>query len=194
MIDTRKMMHPAVVLALLGGMLAAAMPARAQDSFARIADEATGRPVLSILGTGIGQPYAVLVLDVGCPTSANWTLDVIGQDLPPGAPIRLGFGDVRGGWHEIVLRDARREADGRLRLGVDRASFRAAITAARGEEASAPGADAMLMIGQGLGVSVSLDGLVREMSALARDCEAPRRGPQQAASQPAPPRRVAQAR
>jgi hypothetical protein len=191
MIDTRKAIHPTVVLALLGGLLAAALPARAQDSFARIADEATGRPVLSILGTGVGQPYAALVLDVGCPTPANWTLDVIGQEFPPGAPIRLGFGDVRGAWHEIALRDVRREADGRLRLGVDRAAFRAAITAARGEEATAPGADAMLMIGQALGVSVSLDGLVREMSAFARDCEAPRRAPQPTA---AAPRRVAQAR
>ncbi len=193
MINTRNAMHPVVVLALFAGLVAGALPARAQDSFARIADEATGRPVLSILGTAIGQPYAALVLDIACPTSANWTLDVIGQDFPPGAPIRLGFGDVRGGWHEIALRDAKLEADGRLRLAVDRASFRAALTAARGDEATSPGADAMLMIGQGLGVSVSLEGLVREMSALARDCETPRRPPQQAVARPAP-RRVAEAR
>ncbi|MBP0466039.1 hypothetical protein J5Y09_19085 [Roseomonas sp. PWR1] len=183
-----------IVFALVAGMLMPGGPAHAQDSFVRVADGETGRPVLSILGTGVGQPYAALVVDLGCPTAATWTVDVVGPEFRPGAPISLGFGDVRGGWHAVALRDARLEPDGRLRLGIDRASFRAAILAARGDEASSPGADAMLMIGEGLGVSVALDGLVREMSAFARDCEAPRRNPPQQAAPRAAPGRVAQAR
>jgi hypothetical protein len=183
-----------MLLALVAAVLGPAAPARAQDSFVRVADGATGRPVLSILGTAVGQPYAALVVDLGCPTAASWTIDVVGQEFRPGAPISLGFGDVRGGWHSIALREARLEPDGRLRLGIDRASFRAAILAARGDDTSAPGADAMLMIGDGLGVSVALDGLVREMSAFARDCEAPRRAVPQQAAPRAAPGRVAQAR
>lgn len=183
-----------MLFALAGVGLAHAAPARAQDSFVRVSDGATGRPVLSILGTGVGQPYAALVVDLGCPTAASWTIDVVGPEFRPGAPVSLGFGDVRGGWHAVALREARLEPDGRLRLGIDRASFRAAILAARGDEASSPGADAMLMIGEGLGVSVALDALVREMSAFARDCEAPRRAAPQQAAPRAAPGRVAQAR
>lgn len=162
---------------LVAGVLFAALPAPAgaQDSFVRIADQVTGRPVLSVLGTGIGRPFASLTLDFACPTQAAWTLDVSGDRYPPGAPVRFLFGDPRGGWVEVQVLSVEQAPSGALRIGLDRGSFRLAVAQVRGEMPNAPGADAMLLVGETFGLSVGLDALVREMTAFAQTCESPPR-------------------
>ena len=164
---------------LVTGALFAALtlpaPAGAQDSFVRIADQATGRPVLSVLGTGLGRPFASLTLDLACPTPAAWTLDVSGDRFPPGATVRFLFGDPRGGWLEVQVLSVAQAPNGGLRVALDRGSFRVALAQVRGEMPNAPGADAMLLVGETLGVSVGLDLLVREMTAFAQACEPPPR-------------------
>lgn len=153
--------------------LALPFAARAQDSFVRVADQATGRPVLSVLGTGLGRPFTSLTLDLACPTPAAWTIEVSGERIPPGAPVQFLFGDPRGGWVEVRVVAAEVGPAGRLRLGLDRGSFRAALAQVRGEMPTAPGADAMLLVGREFGLSVGLDALVREMTAFALACEQP---------------------
>ena len=46
------------------GLSVLPLAAAAQDSFVRVADQATGRPLLSVLGTGLGRPFASLTLDL----------------------------------------------------------------------------------------------------------------------------------
>lgn len=169
--------------AFVAALCAAPVAAAAQDSYARVTDQATGEPVLSVIGTGLGRPYASLVLDIACPTPAAWTMEVSGAHFPPNVPVRVGFGDPRGAWHEIQLRDAGQVPPGRLRIAMDRSSFRAALAQVRGDEPTAPGADAMIVIGETLGLSVRLDPLVREMTAFAQACEPP--APRRPATRPA---------
>jgi hypothetical protein len=162
----------------LSSVLAAALAcapcaARAQDSFVREADFLTGRPVLSVLGAGVGQRPAALVLEVACPGAGLWSLDLHGADFPAGAPITLDLGDARRGWQEVRLVSVQRPDADRLRIGVDEASLRAALAWAG---AAAPGAQgaAVLQVGSELGMAVGLDGLAREIGRLAQDCAAPR--------------------
>jgi len=169
----------AALLAL--ALLAAPRGAAAQDSFVRIADAATGQPVLSALGTGLGEPYSSLRLDLACPARFVWPLDVTGGAFPLGAPVRFGLGERRGDWYEVHLRAAELEPDGRLRLDLDRASFRSALAQARSGEPVSPRAEAILLIGEAQGLVVNLDALVEEMTDFARACgpapDDPRRRP-----------------
>lgn len=170
------------MLARLLPALALAAPALpfaavAQDSFVRVADQATGRPLLSVLGTGLGRPFTSLTLDLACPTPVAWTIEVSGDRFPSGLPVGFVFGGPRGGWVEVQVVAVEQGSAGRLRVGLDRGSFRAALAQVRGEMPNAPGADAMLLVGQEFGLSVGLDALVREMTAFAQACE------------PTPPRR-----
>ena len=169
--------------AFFAALCATPVAAAAQDSYARVTDQMTGEAVLSVIGTGLGRPYASLVLDIACPTPAAWVMEVSGAHFPPDVPVRVGFGDPRGAWHEIQLRDAGQVPPGRLRIAMDRSSFRAALAQVRGDEPTAPGADAMIVIGEALGLSVRLDPLVREMTAFAQTCEPP--APRRPATRPA---------
>ncbi|MBR0683338.1 hypothetical protein GXW74_22825 [Roseomonas eburnea] len=146
-----------------------------------MADAATGQPILSVIGTGLGDPFSSLRLDLACPARFVWPLDVTGGAFPLGAPVRFGLGERRGDWYEVHLRAAELEPGGRLRLDLDRASFRGALARARGGEPVSPGAEAILLIGETQGLVVNLDALVEEMSDFARACEPaladPRQGP-----------------
>lgn len=168
--------------AFLAALCATPVAAAAQDSYARVTGQTTGEPVLSVLGTGLGRPYASLVLDIACPTPAAWVLEASGAHFPANVPVRVGFGDPRGAWHEIELRDVGQVPPGRLRIALDRSSFRAALAQVRGEEPTAPGADVMVVIGEALGLSVRLDPPVREMTAFAQACEPP--APRRPAARP----------
>lgn len=167
---------------LVFALCAAPVAAAAQDSYARVTDQTTGEPVLSVIGTGLGRRYASLVLDIACPTPTAWVMEVSGAHFPPNVPVRVGFGDPRGGWHEIQLRDVGQVPQGRLRIAMDRSSFRAALAEVRSGEPNAPGADVMVAIGDALGLSVRLDPLVREMTAFAQACEPP--SPRRPATRP----------
>ncbi|HWT08125.1 MAG TPA: hypothetical protein VN329_03110 [Roseomonas sp.] len=147
-----------------------AAPAAAQDSFVRVADAGTGRPMVSVLGTGMGLPYASLALEMRCPTANAWIIEVTGVQAAPGTPVTFGFGDPQGGFAEIQAAPIRFEED-RLRVSVDRQEFRAALAQARADYPRAAGADARVVIGGAVGVSVQRDALVREMTAFAGDCD-----------------------
>lgn len=155
----------AALLAALG-----AAPAAAQDSFVRAVDAGNGEPVLSVLGTGMGMDFAALVLEMRCPAARAWTLEVTGIRAAEGTPVAFGFGDAAGGWAGVRVVPLGYAAEG-LRLSLDRASFAAALAQARAMEAAAPDADARVVIGNAVGLSVSRDELAREMTDFARDCE-----------------------
>jgi hypothetical protein len=164
---------PRLRAALVAAALAVPGAAQAQDSFARYPDPATGRPVLSVLGTGLGMPYASLVLEMRCPASEAWTIDVNGVRAPAGTPVAFGFGDPGGGWTGIRVMPLRYE-DRSLSLSVERAAFRTALLQARTDYPEARDAEARLVIGEAVGLSVNRDALVREMTDFARACDAPR--------------------
>lgn len=151
---------------------AAALPqvAAAQDSFVRVTDAVGGRPVLSVLGTGMGLHFAALVLEMACPAAQAWTVEVNGIRAPAGTAVAFGFADAAGSWAEVRVAAVAEGARG-LRVSLDRASFRAALAQARAAGTPAPEADARIVIGHAVGVSVNRDALVREMTAFARDCE-----------------------
>lgn len=153
-----------------------AVPAVAQDSFVRVADAGTGRPMVSVLGTGMGLPYASLALEMRCPTVNAWIIEVTGVQVAPGTPVIFGFGDPMGGFAAIQAAPIRFEED-RLRVSIDRQEFRAALAQARADHPRAAGADARVVVGGAVGVSVQRDALVREMTAFAGDCEAARPAP-----------------
>jgi|GEM_PF-3371241 len=161
--------------ALLGGLAAAllgicAAPARAQDSFVRVTDPGSGRPVLSVLGSGLGVDYAALVLELGCPAGPAWTVEVAGLHAPPGSPVAFGFTDPAGRWAEVRV-GAVAFGEDRVSVRLDRASFRAALAQARAADpAASSGAEARIVIAEQIGVAVSREALVREMTDLARDC------------------------
>jgi hypothetical protein len=167
------------ILLPCAAVCAAALPARAQDSFVREADFLTGRPLLSVLGSGIGTRPDSLVLEFACPGPEVAILDLRGARFPDGAPITLDLGGGPQGWHEVRLVTVQRPEADWLRLGVDQASFRAALA-----RAGAEGAAAVLQVGPALGVAVGLEALAREMAALSRDCAAPRRAERAAAPGP----------
>lgn len=156
--------------ALLLGLAALPQAASAQDSFVRVTDGGGGRPVLSVLGTGMGLDFATLVLEMACPAAQAWTVEVNGVRAPDGTPVAFGFADDAGGWAPVRVEAVGYAAQG-LRISLDRASFRAALAQARAQDPSARDADARVVIGHALGVSVNRDALVREMTAFARDCE-----------------------
>ncbi len=153
-----------------------AAPAVAQDSFVRVADVGTGRPMVSVLGTGMGLPYASLALEMRCPTANAWIIEVTGVQVAPGTSVTFGFGDPQGGFAAIQAAPIRFEQD-RLRVSIDRQEFRAALAQARADHPRAAGADARVVVGGAVGVSVQRDALVREMTAFAGDCEAARPAP-----------------
>lgn len=158
---------------------------RAQDSFARMADPSTGRQVLSVLGTGIGMPFASLSLEMRCPVAEAWTIAVTGVRAPDGTPIAFGFGDPGGGWTPVRAAPLR-YGDTSLSLSLDRSALRAALTQARSDYPEARDAEARTVIGDAVGLSVNRDALMREMTDFARECDPPRR--------PAAIRRVAYSR
>lgn len=157
-------------LALVG---AAALPARAQDSLVRLSD-AEGRPLMSVLGTGIGLPYARLALELPCPTPHAWIIEVTGIQTLPGADATFGFADPEGGFTGVRATAVGYGAD-RLRLSVDRLAFLAALARARAAYPDAEGPDARVVVEEVAGVAVRREALAEEMAALARDCEAPPR-------------------
>jgi hypothetical protein len=175
MTQRRAIPHALVLIAAL----AAAGPARGQESFVREADFASGRPLLSVLGSGIGTRPASLVMEFACPGPEVTVVDLRGAVFPDGAPITLDLGGGPSGWHEVRLVGVQRPEADWLRLQLDDASFRTALARARAE-----GAAAVLQVGGGLGVAVGLDALAREMGELARDCAAPRRAERAAATGP----------
>ncbi|BDG72806.1 hypothetical protein [Roseomonas fluvialis] len=153
--------------------LAAAPAAHAQDSFVREADFLTGRPLLSVLGSGLGQQPAALTLEFSCPGTGVWSLDLHGADFPVGAPITFDLGDAERGWQEVRLLAVQRPDADRLRIVVDEASFRAALAGVAGVPETATTA-AVLQVGSEFGVAVGLEALAREIGHLAQDCQAPR--------------------
>jgi hypothetical protein len=154
-------------------LLVAAPGARAQDSFVREADFLTGRPLLSVLGSGLGLRPAALTMEFSCPGTGVWSLDLHGADFPAGAPITLDLGDAGRGWREVRLLAVQRPDADRLRISVDEASFRAALAdAADLDDADAPAA--VLQVGSEFGVAVGLGQLAREIGRLAQDCQAQR--------------------
>ena len=161
---------PNVLAILLAGCIAMPGLARAQDSFVREADFLTGRPLLSVLGSGIGHRPASLTLEFSCPDTAVWSLDLRGTAFPDGAPITLDLGGATGGWHEVRLLTVQRPDADWLRLGVDEASFRAALARARAADTAPDSAAAVLQVGPEVGVAVGLDSLAREIGDLAHDC------------------------
>lgn len=171
---TRSRFRAVSRLLILLATVLAALPgaARAQDSFVREADFLTGRPLLSVLGSGVGQVPASLTLEFSCPGHENWSIDLRGARFPDGAPITLDLGGAGGLWHEVRLLTVQRPDADWLRLGVDEASFRAALARARAPGDTTDSAAAVLLVGQDLGVAVGLDSLAREIGALAHDCAA----------------------
>ena len=159
------MLRVATLAAALG-----AGPASAQDSFVRAVDVGTGEPMLSILGTGMGLDFATLVVELRCPAARHWTVEVTGISAPEGTPVAFGFGDAAGRWSGVQVAPVGYGAQG-LRISLDRASFRAALATARAAGPAAHGADARVVIGHAVGLSVSRDDLAREMTDFARDCE-----------------------
>lgn len=159
---------------LAAGCIALATPAVAQDSFVRLEDPSTGRPVLSVLGTGLGLPYASLTVELACPGPDAWTVAVQGVRAPDGTPVAFGFGDPAGGWSEVRVVPVGYHDRG-ISLSLDRAAFRAALGQARAGHPNPRNAEARLVIGEAVGLSVGRDALVREMTDFARACDAPRR-------------------
>lgn len=162
---------PAMLLAPL-----LASGARAQDSFVRLADRETGRPVLSILGTGIGMPFASLSLEMRCPAAQAWSIAVTGVRAPLGTTVMVGFGDPSGGWTPIRSAATRYE-DRSLSLSLDRSAFRSALLQARADYPEARDAEIRIVIGEAVGLAVNRDALVREMTDFARECDPPAAAP-----------------
>lgn len=162
-----------LAIALLAAAGALPGAAQAQDSFARYADPATGRPVLAVLGTGLGMPFASLALEMRCPATEAWTIDVTGVRAPEGTSVAFGFGDPGGGWTGVRVMPLRYE-DRSLSVSIERSAFRSALLQARAEYPAARDAEARIVIGEAVGLSVNRDALVREMTDFARACDAPR--------------------
>jgi hypothetical protein len=160
-------MRAAALAGLALGLAAA--PASAQDSFVRVTDPGSGRPVLSVLGSGLGMDYAALVLEMGCPSGPAWTVEVAGLQAPQGSPVAFGFSDGAGRWAEVPPASVAFGED-RVSVRLDRAAFRAALARARAAEPGAAAAEARIVIGEQIGVAVNREALVREMTAFARDC------------------------
>jgi hypothetical protein len=159
-----------LVALLIAGLFATPGTVRAQDSFVREVDFMTGRPMLSVLGSGIGHRPASLTVEFSCPDAEVLRLDLRGTEFPDGAPITLDLGGPDGGWHEVRLLSVQRPDADWLRLAVDEASFRVALVRARGVDAAPDSTAAVLQVGQELGVAIGLDGLAREIGDLAHDC------------------------
>lgn len=157
-----------LVPVLLGVFLA--LPAVAQDSFARIAAAGTGQTAFSVLGTGLGLPYASLALEMRCPSRTAWVIDVTGVHADPGTSATFGFGDPRGGYTAIRVALLRYDEE-RVQFSIDRADFRAALAQARADYPEPAGTDARVVIGETVGLAVGRDALVREMTAFAAECE-----------------------
>ena len=165
MIRVRSLLRPACLAAALSGA-----PAFAQDSFVRAIDSGNGEPMLSILGTGMGLDFATLVVELRCPAARSWTVEVTGIRAAEGTPVAFGFGDAAGRWSGVQVAPVVYGAEG-LRISLDRESFRAALAQARAAGPAAQAADARVVIGHAVGLSVDRDELVREMTDFARDCE-----------------------
>lgn len=67
MIQTGSPLGSKLVVLLAGALALMPGAAAAQDSFVREADFLTGRPLLSVLGSGVGQLPASLMLEFSCP-------------------------------------------------------------------------------------------------------------------------------
>jgi len=163
----------AFALPLLWAGLAAG-PARAQDSFARMADDVSGRPVFSVLGTGLGLPYAVMALEMGCPAHGVWTMDLTGIRTAPGARVDVGFGDPRGGFIAVPALPVEAPED-RLRFTVGRSAFARALAEAKAEYPGPEGGELQVLVGGVAGLAIGRDALAREMTVFLQDCEPARR-------------------
>lgn len=163
-------------MAVLAAALCCPAAARAQDSFARVADHETGRPFLSVLGSGIGMAYASLALELRCPVDEAWTIDVTGVRAAAGTAVELGFGDASGGWTPISAAPLRYD-ERSLSVIFDHAAFHAALARSRAEHPDAGEAEIRIMIGEAVGLTVNRDSLAREMTDFARDCDELGRAP-----------------
>ena len=157
--------------ALLGLFI---LPAQAQDSFVREIDPASGQPVLSALGSGLGLTYAAMALEVECPADGIWTMDLTGIRAAPGMPILVGFDDATGRFIPVPALPQGFIED-RLRFTVGRGAFARALAQAQAEYAGQGGSARTVQVGDVVGLSVGRDELAREMAALVSDCEPRRR-------------------
>ena len=158
-----------VFAALILLVLVQAFPAAAQDSFARYRDERTGEKVLGGLGTGLGQRYATLALEVPCPGNLAWVVEVTGLHAPEEWPVAMGFRDLQGGWTPVPVQVLRYD-DGRVTIGVDRAAFRDALATARRRDPVGRKAELRIILGDVVGLAVDREAMAREMADFARDC------------------------
>lgn len=150
------------------------LPTQAQDSFVRDTDPASGQPVLSALGTGIGLTYAAMALEVECPADGVWVMDLTGVRADPGMRIVVGFGDARGSFIPVpALPQA--FAEDRLRFTVARSAFARALSQSQAEYVGQAYSELMVLVGGIVGVSISRDALAREMALFVTECEPPRR-------------------
>ena len=171
-----KMIQPGIrLLSLLIVGLFGGADARAQDSFVRVGDAGAGRASLSVLGTGIGRPYAVLSLDMRCPQSDAWLLTVRGVSAEAGTPMVVGFLSPGGRWVALPFETTDYGATG-IEFRVSRAAYREALAASRAGRRPAGVAQLRVIIGDTVGIAVERDALVREMTDFARDCDAARGG------------------
>ncbi|MBW6397242.1 hypothetical protein KPL78_05240 [Roseomonas sp. HJA6] len=163
----------AIALSLLWAGFSAA-PAHAQDSFARMADDVSGRPVFSVLGTGLGLPYAMMALEMGCPAHGVWTMDLTGIQAAPGVRLDVGFGDPRGGFIAVPAVPVD-ESEDRLRFTVGRTAFARALAQARAEYPAPEGGELQVLVGGVAGLAIGRDAMAREMTVFLEDCEPARR-------------------
>lgn len=164
----------AACLALIIGQLCLApIAARAQDSFVRANDTASGEPVFSVLGTGLGLTYAAMGLEMGCPDDGVWTMDITGVHVAPGVSIVMGFGDPRGSFIAVPAIPLQVAGD-RFRFTVARHALARALRQAQAEYPAQAGSDLQVLLGGMAGLSVARDDMASEMAAFLNDCE-PRR-------------------
>lgn len=170
------MIQPRVPLLSLfiAGLLGAA-DARAQDSFARLGDPAMGPAALSVLGTGIGRPYAMVSLEMRCPQGDAWTVTVRGVSAAPGTPVEVGFLSPGGRRVALPVETTDYGPSG-VEFRFARGAYREALAVSRAGRARPGQPQLRVMVGDAVGIAVERDALVREMTDFARDCEQARAG------------------
>lgn len=167
----RRILPAVIATALLG----APGFATAQDSFARYRDDRTGEQILGVLGTGLGQRYASLALEVPCPGDRAWVVELTGLRAAEGTAVAMGFRDGAGGWTPVPVHPLRYH-DGGVSIGVDRAAFRDALAAARRRDPDGRDAELRIVVGDAVGLAVGREAIARELAEFARDCGPVRSG------------------
>ncbi len=170
MIQTRDLL-----LGLFFAGLFAVTDARAQDSFARVGDAAAGREVLSVLGTGIGRPYAMVSLEMRCPQGDAWTVTMRGVSAAPGTPVEVGFLSPGGRRVALPVESTDYGPTG-VEFRFARGAYREALAVSRAGRTRPGQPQLRVMVGDAVGIAVERDALVREMTDFARDCEQARAG------------------